>query len=204
MARFVTHLPEDGATPDDYESVLSPLYAWIHVLAQRSDRTVVSKGSALRRARGSPFRAAVTRAARPVKSVAARERGYVAAVAALNRIGLGPIRRDLTGTALRQSGLRGNRRGAAAARRHAPHVIWGHSHRSGRGRATAPAEWTAVTGARITTRGSGCIQRHFLTGSRASRPTGRHRDRLRGRSPPRLRRLLGARPRELSGRDPRA
>ena len=34
----------DGATPDDYEAVLSPLYAWLHALTQRADHTIVSKG----------------------------------------------------------------------------------------------------------------------------------------------------------------
>ena len=45
MARWVAQLPPDGhATPDDYEAVLSPLYAWLHALTQRADHTLVSKG----------------------------------------------------------------------------------------------------------------------------------------------------------------
>src|SRR3954463_14883072 len=44
MARWVARLPADGATPDDYEAVLSPLYAWLHALTQRADHTIVSKG----------------------------------------------------------------------------------------------------------------------------------------------------------------
>ena len=44
MARFVAHLPQDGVTPDDYEAVLSPLYAWLHALTQRADHTIVSRG----------------------------------------------------------------------------------------------------------------------------------------------------------------
>ena len=34
MARFVAGLPEHGATPDDYEAVLSPLYPWLHALTE--------------------------------------------------------------------------------------------------------------------------------------------------------------------------
>src|SRR5215216_6158924 len=45
MARYVARLPERGATPDDYEAVLSPLYAWLHALTQRADHTFVSVGS---------------------------------------------------------------------------------------------------------------------------------------------------------------
>ena len=44
MARFVAQLPQDGVTPDDYEAVLSPLYAWLHALTQRADHTIVSRG----------------------------------------------------------------------------------------------------------------------------------------------------------------
>ena len=36
--------PSTHATPDDYEAVLSPLYAWLHALTQRADHTVVSVG----------------------------------------------------------------------------------------------------------------------------------------------------------------
>ena len=36
MARWVVTCPSDGATPDDYEAVLAPLYACMHALAQRS------------------------------------------------------------------------------------------------------------------------------------------------------------------------
>src|SRR3954470_14630160 len=38
MAPWVAHLPV-RATPDDYEAVLAPLYAWLHALTQRSDHT---------------------------------------------------------------------------------------------------------------------------------------------------------------------
>ena len=44
MARYVAKLPEHGATADDYEAVLSPLYAWLHALTQRADHTVVTVG----------------------------------------------------------------------------------------------------------------------------------------------------------------
>ena len=61
-----------------------------------------------RAARGIPLRAA------------ALGTGYVAAVAALNALGLGPVDRDLSGAALRRGGLRGIREvlaGSASPRR---------------------------------------------------------------------------------------
>ena len=45
MARWVVRLPEDGATPDDYEAVLAPIYAWMSALTQRGDRAVMSAGA---------------------------------------------------------------------------------------------------------------------------------------------------------------
>jgi hypothetical protein len=36
MARWVVRIPADGATPDDYEAALAPLYAWMHALSERS------------------------------------------------------------------------------------------------------------------------------------------------------------------------
>ena len=45
MARWAVSLPGEGATPDDYEAVLSPLYAWMHALTQRADNALVSAGS---------------------------------------------------------------------------------------------------------------------------------------------------------------
>jgi hypothetical protein len=45
MARWVVTMPPDGATPDDYEAILSPLYAWMHALTQRSEHRVLSAGA---------------------------------------------------------------------------------------------------------------------------------------------------------------
>lgn len=192
MARFVTDLPEHGATPDDYEGVLSPLYAWMHVLAQRSDRTLVARGS------GASARAWVAlsgggdgRRANPVRS-AALGAGYAAAVGVLNRIGLGPIRRDLTGSALRQGGLRGISEVLRRIGVTAPHVIWGHSHRSGPWPRDSPGEWKTPGGSQLHNTGSWVYQRHFLTGTPNESPywPGTAVE-LSDGEPPRLRRLLG-------------
>src|SRR3954469_5493199 len=69
MARWVVSLPPDGASPDDYEAALSPLYAWIHALTQRSGMTLVSQGT------GASARAWVAmggrgRRARPLRTAA--------------------------------------------------------------------------------------------------------------------------------------
>ena len=115
MARWVVRLPEQGARPDDYEAVLAPIYAFLHQLTQRSDHAAVSAGAGAS-ARAWVAMAGEGRARHPVRA-AALGTGYVAAVTALNKLGLGPVDRDLSGAALRRGGLRGPR-GSATARHH--------------------------------------------------------------------------------------
>jgi len=191
MARFIVGPPEERATPDDYEAALAPLYAWIGALAQRADHDRVSAGAGLsarawstmaRNGRTRPVRAAVVAA------------GYVAAVTAINRIGLGPVDRNLSGTALRRGGLRGigevlRRLGVSA-----PHVLFGHTHRSGPWPHDDPREWTAPTGSRLHNTGSWVYQPHFLTPTPGQSPYWPGTAiLLEDDAPPRLQRLLGDR-----------
>ena len=74
MARWIVRLPQAGATPDDYEAVLAPMYAWMSALTQRSEHAVVSAGAgrlvarvgrARRRRAPQPPRCAPPRSAPP-------------------------------------------------------------------------------------------------------------------------------------------
>ena len=47
----------------------------------------------------------------------------------------------------------------------APHVIWGHSHRSGPWPGDDPAEWTTSAGTRILNAGSWVYEPHYLGAS---------------------------------------
>lgn len=192
MARAVTPLPERGATPDDYEAVLAPLFAWINAITQRSERTRISAGASASR------RAWVALAGGPGPWTAAQRvrgavlgLGYAGVVGVLNAVGLGPLRRDLSGTALRQGGLRGIGEVVERLGLDAPHVLFGHSHRSGPWPADDPAEWTARTGSRLHNTGSWVYQRHFLTEAPNGSPywPGTAIE-VSDDGPPRLRRLL--------------
>ena len=77
MAKWVAAMPRERATPDDYEAVLSPLYAWLHALTQRADHTLVSKGGG---ASSSAYSALTRRTPRAL----ALKTGYRGAVAGLN------------------------------------------------------------------------------------------------------------------------
>jgi hypothetical protein len=192
MARWVVNLPADGATPDDYEAALSPLYAWMHALAQRSEHHAVSAGAGAS-ARAWVALAGSGRRRHPLRT-AALGAGLAAAVAGLNAAGLGPVDRDLSGAALRRGGLRGL---AEALRRlgvDAPHVIWGHSHRSGPWPGDDLLEWTTHAGGRMHNAGSWVYQPHFLSDAPNQSPYWPGTAVLiEEEGPPRLQRLLGDR-----------
>jgi hypothetical protein len=191
MARYVARLPEHGATADDYEAVLSPLYAWLHALTQRADHTVVSAGS---NSSASTYEKLTAKGRHKRPRTLALGVGYRAAVFALNRAGLGPLEASLSPSALRSGYLSGIRAVIERLDIRARHVIWGHSHRSGPWPGDDRAEWTAATGARILNTGSWVYQPHFLS----PRPNGSPywpgtAVLVDDDGPPRLVRLLGER-----------
>jgi hypothetical protein len=167
MARWAVALPGEGATPDDYEAVLSPLYAWMHALTQRNENALVSAGA------GASSRVWVElggsgRRLR-ARTVVLRG-GLAAAVAVINRLGIGPVERELSGAALRRGYLHGiveflHRLGVRA-----PHVICGHSHRSGPWPGDELSEWTTRAGGRLHNTGSWMYQPHFLGDAPAQSP----------------------------------
>jgi hypothetical protein len=192
MARWVVRLPEHGARPDDYEAALAPIYAFLHQLTQRSDHAAVSAGAGAS-ARAWVAMAGEGRARHPFRA-AALGTGYVTAVALLNAIGLGPVDRDLSGAALRRGGLRGIREVLRRLGLTAPHVIFGHTHRSGPWPSDDPAEWTTGAGTQVHNTGSWVYQPHFLS----ERPNGSPywpgtAVLVEDDGPPRLIRLLGER-----------
>jgi hypothetical protein len=162
MARWIVRLPDHGATPDDYEAVLSPMYAWMHALTQRSDHAVIKAGA------GASARAWVAlagdgRRRHPVRT-AALGAAYAATVSGLNATGIGPLERSLSGPALRRGALHGLRAALDRLGVTAAHVIFGHTHRSGPWPHDDPAEWSTRAGGRLHNTGSWVYQPHFLSG----------------------------------------
>ena len=198
ITRLAVRLPERGARPDDYEAVLSPIYAFLHALTQRTDHDADSFAAA---GAGASARAWVALAKGethgPLESLkrTALGLGYAGAVGVVNRLGVGPIRRDLSGTALRQGGLHGISEVIRRLGVDARYVLWGHSHRAGPWPADDLSEWTAAGGARILNTGSWVYQRHFLGGLPGTSPywPGTVIELDDDGQPPRLRRLLGDR-----------
>jgi hypothetical protein len=192
MARWVVRLPQQGARPDDYEAVLAPIYAFLHQLTQRSDHAAVSAGAGAS-ARAWVALAGEGRARHPLRA-AALGTGYVAAVAALNALGLGPVDRDLSSAALRRGGLRGIREVLRRLDVTAGHVLFGHTHRSGPWPRDDPDEWATPSGTRIYNTGSWVYQPHFLSDAPNASPYWPGTAVLvEDAGPPRLIRLLGDR-----------
>jgi hypothetical protein len=161
MARWVAELPGHGATPDDYEAILAPLYAWMYALAQRSHDGVIRAG-ARSSARAWVALAGEGRRERPLRA-AALGAGYVALVKTFNLAGVGPVRHDLSGASLRQGGLSGVAEVVERLRIGARHVIFGHTHRSGPWPGDDLSEWSSPAGVNLVNTGCWVYQRHFLT-----------------------------------------
>jgi hypothetical protein len=160
MARFVARLPGDGASADDYEAVLAPIYAWLHALTQRREGSPVAAG-AQASARAWVALAGEGGGRRSPRALALQA-GYLAGVTALNAAGIGPLDRRLGGEALRRGGLHAIREALRRLGADAPHVIWGHSHRPGPLPADDPGEWRTAAGGALHNTGSWVFQPHFV------------------------------------------
>jgi hypothetical protein len=127
LARFLGHPPECDALPDDYEAVLAPIYAALDAVAARAtpDRPVRGTGAA-----GRTWRALSREGRRPLRARAVAL-AIPLAIAGINRAGIGPVRAELSGAALRRGGLHGMREAIARLGIDARTVVFGHSHRAG-------------------------------------------------------------------------
>jgi hypothetical protein len=160
MARLARDSAEGPARAEDYEAVLAPIYAWIHAVAQnrtsvggrgtdgassRAWRTLSSDGHGRRSTRRTALKLA-----------------FPAAVGALNRARLGPLKADISGAELRRAGLLAL---ATTLRRlgvRAPHVIFGHTHRVGPLPSDDGFEWRTPEGSSLTNTGCWVYERAYL------------------------------------------
>jgi hypothetical protein len=129
VQRVAAPLPAAGRlTPDDYEAALGPVYALTYALAQSSRRGPSAAGS---QASVRMWQLVNGSRGRRLPALLLGGVALPAFVAGLNRVGLGPLKPDLSAVELRRAGLRGmaavvDRLGVEASQ-----VIFGHTHRSG-------------------------------------------------------------------------
>ena len=84
------------------------------------------------------------------------------AIAALNRLGLGPLQADLSGVELRRASLRAMGEVVARLGIDARHVIFGHTHRSGPLPDDDPGEWRLAGGAQLLNTGCWVYESMYL------------------------------------------
>jgi predicted phosphodiesterase len=158
MGRLTRRGPT-AASAADYEAVLAPMYAFFHGLAEAAPASALRRGGTLSRGvwervngHGGAGRMLLGRITIP------------AAVAALNRLGLGPLRAELTGEELRRAGLAAMRRVAGALAPGAEHVLFGHTHRAGPLPHDDAADWRTPGGTRLWNTGTWLYEPSFVTG----------------------------------------
>ena len=158
-ARVAGEPPESPRCAEDYERVLAPTYAWVHALAQYG-------GVGLRGTSQSPSTRAWTALSRSDGRRSLRDRAYkaglLAAVATLNRGGIGPLRAEISGVALRRAGLAAFGEVVQRLGISARHIIFGHTHRAGPLAGDEPAEWLSPAGSQLLNTGSWVLDESFL------------------------------------------
>ena len=157
MARITGRGP-DCARADDFEAVLAPLYAFYAGLAQAASPGALERGARMSRSvwrrvtgHGNGGRLLLGRVTIP------------AAVAALNRLRIGPFSPVLTGPELRRAGLLAMARVAETLAPGAEHVLFGHTHRAGPLAGDAPAEWSSLSGGRLWNSGTWYLEAAFVS-----------------------------------------
>ena len=83
-------------------------------------------------------------------------------IAALNKLGIGPLKADLSGVELRRAGLRAMGEVVARLGIDARHVIFGHTHRSGPLPDDDAGEWRLAGGGRLTNTGCWVYESMYL------------------------------------------
>ncbi len=140
-------------SPDAYEAMLAPVYAFNYEVAQAvtSGRRVSAAGGSVRLWR----RLAPTDGRPSVRSVLLGGVLLPGALTAINRAGLGPFSSDLSRAAVRRAALRAM--GVVAERLDidAEHVVFGHTHRAGPLPGDSDDEgWAAPGGRRLWNSGN--------------------------------------------------
>jgi predicted phosphodiesterase len=140
-----------SASVEDYERTLAPVYAFLFALAQA--------GSAGGRLGGANPSARVWQALGGGYGRAAKLRGWLlgtvavpGAVGVANRLGLGPVRSDLSPGAITRAGLEAIGEVTRRLGIDADHLIFGHTHR--RGPIRAETGWRMPEGTHLWNTGS--------------------------------------------------
>lgn len=160
MQRLAGAIPSGACTPEDYERVLAPMYAWVYASAQRAGEGRLGPGAG---GAGKAYALLGGDGHRPIGArmlVAAFPLG----IRGLNLLGIGPLSSDLSGPALRRSALLGIGEVTRRLGIEAEHVIFGHSHRAGPLPGDDVTEWRTDGGAWLHNSGNWVHEPAFTGG----------------------------------------
>ncbi len=185
MGKAVARPQPSLAGVEDYEAITAPIYAWIDAVAAGGATRPALNGTATVRmwqtlggggakrsasANGAASEAADarTRLGMLVAGLSGRmrgsaiRRGFPLAVATLNRLGLGPLRADISSAELRNSALAAMGEVAVRLQLGDAHVVFGHTHRAGPLAEDAREQWRGRGGAKLLNTGSWTYSAGFL------------------------------------------
>jgi hypothetical protein len=198
MSRILRRPASAFAGADDYEAVMTPVFAWIDAVARVAPTgdtlnggTTVRAWRALGGDRDRPRRAATANGHRPSGPREREDRNglrggarrltrtlrsralagaFPLGVTALNRAGLGHFNADISADELRRAGLRAMGEVAARLKLGDAHVVFGHTHRAGPLPNDRSAEWRSPGGARLINTGCWTYDSYFLTSTPGESP----------------------------------
>lgn len=166
IVRFARGREEGPFTPSTYEAALAPIYAFAYSVVQDGEAKAVTRGGNLSRniwSRSHPG------SRRSLTGHAIGRLAIPGGVWAVNRLGLGPFRADISPVELRRAGLRGMATVVRSLGIEAAHVIFGHTHRAGPLPGDAEG-WSLPGGAQLTNTGSWLYESVFIRGGGPSNP----------------------------------
>ncbi|HWH11899.1 MAG TPA: metallophosphoesterase [Solirubrobacteraceae bacterium] len=163
MSRLIGSTTGRESSPDDYEALTAPIYAWVQAVSQSGpDGGGLLEGGASASVR---VRRALLGGGGGLDGARARfmAAAFPVIIAALNRAGVGPLRGDLSGAALRRSSLEAMALVCERLALGAAHVIFGHTHRAGQLPGDGLTEWTTPSGARLHNCGCWVFETYLMT-----------------------------------------
>ena len=159
MARVVGEPRPGPRAVGDYEGALAPMYALIDAVVRRRPPQLEAGEETFQVRTWRRLHATGRRAQLRAAGFKAL---FAGAVGALNAAGLGPLRADVSGPALRRGGLYGMTEVAERLNIPARHVIFGHTHRAGPLPADQRAEWLTPSGKELLNTGCWLWERSFV------------------------------------------
>ncbi len=171
VERLGTRIGPDGpASATDYEAIFTPMYSLSHAVAQNARARPVANRNNLSRHVWTLATGDSGGTAARLRSVLIGRAAIPAAVAAINALGLGPFKPDISAEELRRAGLEAIGEVVGRLGVDADHVVFGHTHRAGPLPHDPMDDWLLPGGAQLTNTGSWVDEDVFINGDGAANP----------------------------------